>query len=162
MSWIVLDIEQLESRHIICTKVHFYIRLIQFHRPFTRSLVKVGSLISHSCFCEAVFKLNHIIWIKYSRIFRYLIIVRIGLELASLVTYDRHLTSFNGFLKIGNAVWILMIDESSICSVSKRKRSSNMRVISSPSLASYSASGKIVHSIEHSLISEIHIRTKCI
>ena len=84
------------------------------------------------------------------------------MELSCLVAYDRHSAAFYRLLEIGRRIRIFMIDETAVECVAERERTSDVCVIVSPSLASDTAGGEVIHAVKHSLITEIHVRSECV
>ena len=73
------------------------------------------------------------------------------------MTYDRHLAARNRLFKVGCSIRIFVIYESSVECIAERERTAHVGIVFSPCLTTYATGGEIVHSIEHALVSEIHV-----
>lgn len=96
LSRIILQIEQLETAPFRCTQVHLDIRPVQQSRPFAGSHHKVMRLVDHTGLFQAFLEDFEIAGLQYTRIFLYLFIIRIYLELPRLMADNRNIAQSIG------------------------------------------------------------------
>ena len=85
LSWVVLQIEQLETCHILSAQIHLDVLLIKLKRPGATGPMEGFRLIQHAGFLQTRAEHLYIIRIEHTRIFLDFIEVWVGLELCCLV-----------------------------------------------------------------------------
>ena len=79
------------------------------------------------------------------------------MELSRFMTDNWHLASGNRLLEVGCGIRIFVIYETSVECIAERERTAHVGIVFSPCLTTDATSGELVHSIEHALVSEIHV-----
>ena len=88
LSGIVLQVEKLETCHVLRTQIHLDILFVELKRPQATGLVEVLRLIQHTCLLKSGAEHFHIIRIEHARVLLDFIEVWISLELGRLMRDD--------------------------------------------------------------------------
>ena len=160
MSWIVLKVEQLKSRHVLRAEVHLDVGTIEERRPSARGTEEVVGLTHHARLAQTLTEHFEIAWGEHSGVFAHFLIVRVHLELPRFVADDRERTGIDCLIKVHASVGIAVVDVATIVGVGKGEGATSVGVELLVALPTRSAGSEIVHTVFPSLIAQIEVGAK--
>ena len=162
LSWIVLQVEQLETGHVRGAEIHLDVLLVEAQAPLSAGLVESLGLVGHARLFQPVAENLHVVGVECTGVFRYLVIVRVGLELGRLVRDDGYVDQRASLLEVHPCVGVEVVDHTPICRIGKGERAARVGAVTSPTFAAYATGDEEVHAGFHALIAQVVVGTECV